>query len=331
MKRVFAFCLICLFLLSGCGIGLGETPGAEGPNAGKPQSGAQAPDAAAAPEATPEATPEPEPLRVLCIMDSLEEDAPEFFAQVKESAKSYNWALTFVEAPGGFESVAGKGGYDGVIALCTQQKTSLNVLEKLAESGVAVTITDMYPEEGSGIPAGVSYAGYRCEELEARVLQEALAYPPHDTPVRLLALLSQKDSLADIAYQQAESEGKIFNRATHYNDGSQTAKAFIEKQLDKWPEGMLDAIYVEEMGTAMLVLDVLKARGREDAEVFAVPNRNMNEQRKLYRRYVFPVAFGADLAAEAAMQSQELARLLEGGQPQQREFEMIVENMEPGN
>lgn len=316
MKRIVIF-LIFIIMLSGCNAAVApNTP---------PGTATAAPGNSP----MPTATPAPPPPSVLCIMDSLEEDAPEFFQNITGAATAYDWELTTVEAPGGFDSVVGKGVYDGIIALRTQQKTGLGALATAAKNGVAVTVADMYADRLDSIPSGLSYAGYQFEGLEELVLQTALAYPPHDTPVRLLALLLHKDSPADIAYQQAITEGKVFDRATHYADSGQTAKAFLEKQLDRWIEGMLDAIYVEDMGTAMQVLEALKAHGREDAEVFAVPNRNMHEQRKLYRRYVFPVAFGADLATEATMQVASLARLLDGGQPERRVFTLVVENMEP--
>jgi hypothetical protein len=44
----------------------------------------------------------------------------------------------------------------------------------------------------------------------------AIAYPPHDTPVRLIALLEKKGSPADDAFREACEREAGFPKATYY-------------------------------------------------------------------------------------------------------------------
>lgn len=313
MKRVFICIAACFALLAGC------APG--GPAAPTPT-----------PTIAPTPTPTPPPAKVLCVADSLEEDVPEYFAAIRAHAELQYWDITIVEAPDGFENALRKTRYDGVIALRTQQRTELRPLTEAAQDGVAVSLVDLYPPAGGdGSPIGsAAYAAYRETDMAALVLETALAYPPHDTPVRMIALLQEEGSPADVAYQEAIVAGRVFSRASfYYADQEESAlRAFLADELDDWIEGTIDCYYVETMTAALVALDVLEERGRTDAEVFALPNRNMNEQRKLYRRYVYPMAFGPELALQAEEQVGELAELLGGIQPGVREFSTAVEDME---
>lgn len=301
MKRIVIWILACALLLGGCA----------------------APGQVAAPEDTPVPTPAPtpvptpRPVQVLCIADLAEADVPEYFAAIREHAQSLHWELTFLEDIGGFDKAVGKGGYEGIIALRSQQENLLSVFGVMAKSGIPVTIVDMHL---SAPPAGVSYAFYEEGELLPMVLETAIAYPPHDTPVRMFGIFSGEESEAAQAYATSVAGGRIMDRASYYENGEQALSAFLEKQLGRWPEGMVDAIFVENMRMAMETLQVLRAHGREDMEVFAVPNRNVQEQRAAYHKYVFPAAFGPDLAEQARLQVEEMERLLGGEEPREWEF-----------
>lgn len=301
MKKIIIFLLAGALLLGGCAAPVAAPP---------------APEAA---EVTPAPTPVPTPvpMQVLCIADMLEADAPEYFEAIRVHTAKLHWEVTFAEDIGGFDKIVGKGGYDGIIALRTQAENLLGVFGVMAKSGIPVTIADLHL---SAPPEGTSYAFYEQGELLSMVLETALAYPPHDTPVRMFGLFSGQESEAALAYAEAISQGRIMDRASYYANEEQTRAAFLEKQLDRWPEGMADAIFAEDIAAAMEALQVLRAHGREDMEVFAIPNRNVQEQRALYHKYVFPAAFGPDLAEQAKLQVEELTRLLDGEAPREWEY-----------
>ncbi len=151
-------------------------------------------------------------------------------------------------------------------------------------------------------------------------LDAAIAYPPHDTPVRLIALLEKKGSPADDAFREGMKMGRVFPKATHYGTDKQKALNFMEDQLDAYVEGTVDAVYAENEQLARAALDALSVRSRTDMEVFCVPAGALSEQRRLYEKWTFPVLMGADLFAVGEGRAKALAALMNGGGQQESSF-----------
>lgn len=261
---------------------------------------------------TPTPTPTPAPIRVLAVTDCDETEAAGFFEAIELAAASTGWVMEY-KANAMAESLAG---YDGIIALRTSQSTSIAPLTALKQNGAAVSIIDISNayEQASGI----AYASYEYESGFEALFETALNYPPHDTPVRFLAILNGEGSELDVLYQNGIKEGKVFNRASMYLNGEGSAqeavKEFMDKYLNKFIAGMLDCILVEDFEAAKAVIAVLNEKGRDDAEVFTLITGNVEEGRSLLQRYVFPVALGANVNAETAKQVENLKSMLNGGE-----------------
>ncbi len=307
MKRISCLLLFSLLLFAGC------TPLAVEPEA--------TPAVTPAPLPTPAPIPTPAPLAVLCVADCTEEEAAGFFSGAEQAAQAMGWQLTKAAAPEGFDSFLQHGGYDGILALCTRQSTSFDALREAMKTGACIAITDMLFRVP---PAGAAYAWYEPGDAAALALETALAYPPHDTPVRLIALLEGKGSPADSVFQDGIAQGKILKKALHYEtDSKQNPQDFFEDQLDRYVEGMVDAVFVENTALAKVALTALAARGRTDMEVFSVPGV-LQEQIDLCEKWTFPVAMGADFEAEGNQAAQALGVLLAGGDPAYRAFTPVI-------
>ncbi|MDR1619223.1 MAG: hypothetical protein LBS18_00950 [Clostridiales bacterium] len=219
--------------------------------------------------------------------------------------------------------------YDGIIALRTRADTSLDVFEEAVAAGVCVTVLDITQTGARVSPEGVAYTAYEPGDLVELAMRVMLAYPPHDTPVRLLGMFREEGSAAERAYQDNVAQGKIFSRGEYYGADGEDAAKFLRDQLDVWVEGMLDAIFVEELTTAKIALDVLAAQNRADAEVFLAPaGVSMATQRGMHRRYVFPVAIGPDIYEQSLRQVRVLRSLLAGKPADNERFGPTVDFMD---
>lgn len=288
MKRLLVVFTVCTLLLCGCT----ESPG-----------GGSAPEAA-----TPTPAPTPPPPHVLIYQD---EEQAEFTDAVQAAVEERGWTYELT----GVLSESW-GGYNAVIALRTQEKTELGGLAAAADLGVAISVLDV--PGGQAVPAGTAYAHYDAGDIALFTLDEALYYPPHDTPVRLFALLDEEGSPADEAYQLRLKEGKIFDRGAFYGTDAGEAKAFLEEKLGRFVEGLTDAIYIENVALLDTVLAVLEEHGRTDMEVFAVAAGALGEQQAYYKRFVFPLAIGLDYFEEGKRQVDAVALLVEGGVAEER-------------
>ena len=266
--------------------------------------------------ATPEPNPTPAPVQVLLVADCSAQEAAEFFFGAAQSAQAEGWRLS-THAGDGFADAVLHEKYDGILALITHEDTSVDALSVAVRAGVYVAIANMHQHEP--VP-GISCAYYDTTQAASDALDAAIAYPPHDTPVRLIALLEQKSSPADDAFREGVKRGRVFPKATHYETAKQKARDFMEDQLDRYVEGTIDAVYAENEQLARAALDALSTRNRTDMEVFCVPSGALYAQRGLYEKWTFPVMMGADLFAVGEGRAMALAAMMNGGSPQISSF-----------
>lgn len=297
-KYIAIMALLCIMLLSGC----------------TENGGNLIVDNTPTPAITPE--PTPPPIHVLVVTDCDESQAEGFFEAIEEAAGGTGWVLTY-KANAMAESLAG---YDGIIALCTNESTSIAPLRASAQNGVSVSVVDI--TSGNKSADGIAYASYDHESDYDVLFETALNYPPHDTPVRFLAILKTEGTILDGLYQNGINEGKVFNRASMYLNGEGSVKDFMDKYLNKFIAGMLDGILVEDFETAKEVIAILNEKGRDDAEVFVLGN--VNEARGMLSRYVFPVAVGMNINAEASKQVENIKSMLNGGEGESYTFKASV-------
>jgi hypothetical protein len=265
---------------------------------------------------TPAPSPTPAPVEVLFVADCSSQEAADFFFGAAQSAQAEGWRIS-TQAGDGFADAISLEKYDGILALITREDTPIDVLSSAIRAGAHVAIADMLRREP--IP-GSSYAYYDTAQAASMTLDAAIAYPPHDTPVRLIALLEQKGSPADDVFREGVKRGRVFPKATHYGTDKQNVLNFMEDKLDAYVEGTIDAVYTENEQLARAALDALSARSRSDMEVFCVPTGTLSEQRGLYEKWTFPVLMGADLFAVGEGRAKALAALMNGGGPQESSF-----------
>lgn len=265
---------------------------------------------------TPAPSPTDVPVRVLFVADRSSQEAADFFSGAAQSAQAEGWQIN-TYAGDDFADAISNEEYDGILALIMLKETSMDILLAASKGGVPVVIADMFQREPV---AGTSYAYYDISKAASAALDAAIAYPPHDTPVRFIALLENKGSPADEAYREGVKQGRIFSKAKHYETDKQNAQDFMEKQLEVYVEGTVDAVYVESEQLAQAALNSLSDCGRTDMEVFCVPTGALSVQRGLYEKWTFPVLMGADLVAVGEKQARELADRMNGKEAQISSF-----------
>ncbi len=295
-----------------------------------------------------EPEPTPEPTRILIVADCVEQEAADFFRGATDALNAKHFIAESFLAPDGFSNYLTQSrvsGYDGLIALCTKEDSTFEALAQVIDWGLQLALTDMRPQKDDVsipngdtitsesveveepllneevVPKSAAYARYEQSDVEALALDIALAYPPHNTPVRLIALFSASDSPAANAFSLGVKEGRILPKSIYYASSSkQNVADFLTKQLARYVEGMIDAIYCENTELALAALEVLREQGRTDMEVFSVPYGTLFEQRSLYDKWTFPVAMGADLFEAGVQAAEDINALLAGKQPEHRVF-----------
>ena len=277
-----------------------------------------------APASTP--VPTPAPVRipaVLFLADCEKEQAQHYINSLMLALQGQNWYLVECYSPEGYPEAIPANAYDGVLVLRTQADTSLAPVKRFITQDTPVSIVDLFPEGQA--PEHASYFWYEQEDVEAYALDVALNYPPHDAPVRMLALFTEKGSTGHEAFFAAVEEGKILPKGTFYaGKKPQRAKEFVEEQLDEYVEGTIDAVYAETLPLALAALMALTEHGRTDMEVFAVPQGSIYLQQQLLEQYLFPVAMGADPAAWASLQVTALNAMMRGGAPIKSAFRTSI-------
>ncbi len=174
MKRLLSMLLLLLFLM-GC----------------VPAVPRQTPvPAQTAPEIaeTSAPSPTPAPVEVLFVADCSVQKAADFFFGAAQSAQAEGWHIS-TYAGDGFADAVLHDKYGGILALITREDTPIDALSAAIGAGAHIAIADMLRRESV---SGASYAYYDIAQAASVTLDAAIAYPPHDTPVRLIALLEKK-------------------------------------------------------------------------------------------------------------------------------------------
>ncbi len=294
-----------------------------------------------------EPKPTPEPTKVLILADCDEQEADDFFRGASDALKAKHFIADSYSAPDGFSNYLTEtrlSSYDGLIVLYTKEDSSFDDFSEVLSLGLKLAFTDMRPKKGDtsvlvnspvsetyeihestqyedAIPKGVAYARYENQDAATLALEVALSYPPHDTPVRLIALLNEGDSPAAKAFNKGIKDGKILPKAVYNSaESKQSVDDFLRKQLTRYVEGMIDAIYCENLELALAALKALNEQNRSDMEVFCVPDGALSKQRSNYDKWTFPAAMGADLYEAGTQAAEDIAAILEGKQPEHRTF-----------
>lgn len=220
----------------------------------------RAPAATPSPAAPPPPTPSPSPVPVIAVAVPAFEEG--FYAGFALGADASGAEIRTVSADAA-DALAFPG--RGVlVAALSEAEPDYEPYFSLMTRGIPVLLI---APGGQRVPDGIPYIGYLAEGAARLALDAALAYPPHDTPVRMLGLFSDKSSDAYAAFQAAAKDGRVFRKDAFTGD-SVEADAWMQKKLAAYYPGMLDCIYAETPELALAAHAALHHAGRDDVELF---------------------------------------------------------------
>lgn len=160
---------------------------------------------------TPVPTPKPDP--VIALVCDGEKCDELFKAGVEKALTDTDYKLK--EYDGGLDAVkeiTSDINVKGIVAIVENSKTDMT---PLSDTGLP---TAVYSTFAGKAPSGAYYVSYKKGDgLEKKLLDETIAYPPHDTPVRLLAMFTKSGSDGEKAYNTAIKEGRVFDKGTYKN------------------------------------------------------------------------------------------------------------------
>lgn len=211
------------------------------------------------PTFTPSPSPEPTPEPVVAVFGA---DASLSFTQgVTAYAKDKPFALEFIS-----------GGADALAQYRPDGDAAAIVF--LADSGISLPETDIpvyaYAADGQNVSSKIKHLTYGDVNAAIDMLNFAIAYPPHETPVRMIGLFTSKASRAYSVWNRAADAGRVFSKAVFFvSDSGRSAGEWLAEELSLYYPGMLDAVYAETGALAVAAVQALSDLDRNDIEVFS--------------------------------------------------------------
>lgn len=265
-----------------------------------------APALFATPSPTPTATPVPTPQSAVGILAG--ETRTLFFEGITADQAGDNARL--VRLDNGLADLSGADfqGEHVLIAYLDGSESQRQALGALASSGTKVCA---YAPRGEAAPEGVPTLSYDALGAAEKALFEAVAYEPHDTPVRLTGLFSSETSAAFLAYSAGIAEGKVFRRGVYVEGVTETAMAdwILSRMADTLP-GTVDGVYAETAEQALAAADAIEKAGLLGVEVFAAEATDALLNRMLAVPEILAVAVGTNDAYAGRYLRAEATRLL---------------------
>ena len=139
----------------------------------------------------------------------------------------------------------------------------------LTDQGIPVIVYNRIGFECPDDAVKIGYATVYGSDPES-VMDEAIAFPPHDTPVRMFGVFPDEESDAFKLFQDMISEGKVLRKGVYVGPTDSSYTNWIERKLDSFLEGMVDCAYVETAEEAAVLANALIARNRDDFEIFTI-------------------------------------------------------------
>lgn len=184
------------------------------------------------------------------------------------------------------------------------------------EKGIAVVA---YNPMGLPLPDAVievRYAASVPATAEA-AMETAIAYPPHDTPVRLFGVFESADGEAAAAWKAAVEAGRVLDKGTYglASSGSNLEGWFRERLREFYP-GMIDAVFVETPAQAVQLAQLMLAAQRDDFEIFTIGTDAALMQLMAENPRLLPSNVQIDEAAAAEACAKALSQVLTGAAAQ---------------
>ena len=283
--------LLFAVLLGGCGVL--SAPANVQPTA---SPGADSVSIATASPAPAEPTPKPE------IVVFTAEASRSFQEGLTDAAAQGQYAVTFIS--GGIKALASYQPSGSICAIVYWDDPK----DTLPTVGFPVFAYAARGQTGAG---NVSLLVYDASGAAEDALERAIAYPPHETPVRLIGLFSSETSPGYTAWKAAAAKGRIFPKTEFFLDDleMQAASVWFAEQLDEFYPGMIDAVYAETGDLAIAAVHQLRGRTREDMEVFSASS---DANADLSLSSLMPAVVGADLYKAGEFCYEGAAALLQG-------------------
>lgn len=283
--------LLLATLLTGCGIlpiSARETPAVE-PSATPVLLAASSPVPA-------QPTPQPE------VVVFGAEASRSFQQGLTDAAAEGEFAVTFVS--GGMESLAAYQPQGAVCAAVYWDDPSIEI----PSASFPLFVYAAHGQTGAGSNPMLVYDASGAAES---ALEAAIAYPPHETPVRLIGLFASETSPGYTVWKEAAATGRVYSKAEFFlNDSElQAASVWFAEQLDKFYPGMIDGVYAETGELAIAAIHQLRGRPREDMEVFSCSS---DADADLSLSSLMPVVVGADLYKAGELSYEAASALLQG-------------------
>ena len=216
----------------------------------------------ATPEPTPYVSPTPFPSPtaepVIAIFGT--ESSSAFGSGLSAAAKEGGIPLEFVS--------------EGITALASYHANGAAVAIVYLDQNGTIPKSDLpvyvFSAGGTALPTGSVGLRYQSLGTEQAALDEAIAYPPHLAPVRMIGLFTSANSKAYAVWNDAIAKGQVFSKREFIADTSEeTLEDWLADIFSRYFPGMLDAVYAENGALAVAAADRLASLARDDVEVFS--------------------------------------------------------------
>ncbi len=210
---------------------------------------------------TPAPSPTPEPPRVIAVFGA-DEDAA-FLAGVQAAAKEANEQIEILSVSGGVDALktfAPEKANAAIVYLTSDSQT-------LPKTTIPVYA---YAASGQSVSGEIAYLGYDASGAAKTALGEALLYPPHLAPVRMLGLFTSQSSAAYALWSSEKTAGQVFAKKEFFADAPEVPLSdWLSESFAAFYPGMLDAVFAETGALAVAAAEALASLGRDDVEVFS--------------------------------------------------------------
>jgi DNA-binding LacI/PurR family transcriptional regulator len=266
-------------------------------------------------------------IKIAAVSNTDDKKSEWFFSGVKQEAEALGAEVQTNAAKDNYETEAqnfAEAGVDALIVFLYDPDDSYDKLEAIAKD-IPVSVFEM--EEG-GDTSSISRVTYNAQAQVDMALEATLAYPPHDTPVRLISMFENNKAQAFATFKTNIDNGKIYNKAQYVvsEDKEKTADVWIKEKLDRFVEGMIDAVFAEDEELAIHALDQLEAAKRTDMEVFCIGMSSELVERMQKNPEVVPQAIGANSVFAGVLNVRIVLDMLKGAQSVKEEMKPSIIN-----
>jgi len=203
------------------------------------------------------------------------------------------------------------GDFDAAVVYIASSDDAARAAEAV-EAGLPIVA---YNPHGIALPDSVNEVRFAptVPATAEESIETAIAYPPHDTPVRMFGVFESRDGEAAKVWSAAVAAGRILDKGIYIaSDGGSLASWFSEK-LDAFFPGMVDAAFVETPAQAVELAKKLIDADRDDFEIFTVgTDASLTALTNEHPR-LLPTTVQIDHEAGAAACIDALERVLAGG------------------